>query len=99
MGVDSFPMGIEGLYTASFELAILNILINEFVRGIETVLWVNKGIPRTRILFMYILRLSILGVPFGIILLKRDIFLGLVLEIFFAINLIFLTPFFLLRQF
>jgi hypothetical protein len=60
---------------------------------------VVERIPGAGILFVDIMGLDIVWIPFGVFLLKRDMFFGLVLEIVLAIDLIFLRFFFLLWQF
>ena len=99
MGVHSFPMGLEGFDTARLKIVILQVLVNELIRGVKTVMRVDERIPGAGILFVDIMGLDIVWVPFGVFLLKRDMFFGLVLEIVLAIDLIFLTFFFLLGQF
>ena len=98
MSVHSFPMGLKGLDTSRFKVVILQVLMNELIGGLETVVWVNKRIPGAGVLFVDIMGLNILWLSFGVFFFKRDMFFGLVLEIVLPIYLIFLAPFFLLGQ-
>ena len=59
MGVHSFPMGLEGFDTARLKIVILQVLVNELIRGVKTVMRVDERIPGAGILFVDIMGLDI----------------------------------------
>ena len=101
VGVHPLSMRIKGFNTTSFKLIILQILLNELIWCVETILRVHIRISWAGVLVLLIVEFILWFLHFRVSLffIKRNLLFGFVFVVIFAINVILFASFLFLGKF